>query len=289
MLEAVSLDEGDVQGALVRPNRPNGLGVLVLTGSSGRVDVDLAKRFAALGATALALRWWGGRGQPPGINLVPIETLVRGVDALQAEGCDRIAVHGTSFGALAAALLAVHDPRVGWVVAVSPASVVWQNSGPGIDNSEWPPRSTFTWAGEPLPFVVFDPRAWPPHGSPRPSYRALHEASLRTFAEDALAAAIPVERSQARFILIAGAADALWPSDDAAGAIASRLEGHGRRVVLVQHPHAGHSPVYPGEEAPAEPAERAWGGTPEADRALGAAAWAAIIEHLELDVPSRSV
>jgi hypothetical protein len=49
------LPSGDVQGALIRPDRSNGLGVMVLTGSSGRVDTERAQRFAAdreLGAAA---------------------------------------------------------------------------------------------------------------------------------------------------------------------------------------------------------------------------------------------
>lgn len=276
------LADGPVLGALARPETPNGWGVIVLTGSSGRVDVDVARRFADRGALALAQQWWGGTGQALGINLAPIERLIAGVDRLKAEGCERIAMLGTSYGALATLLTAVRDSRIEVVIAVSPAHVVWQNSGPGPDGSEWPPRSSFSWRGEALPFVALDPRAWPPFGTANPAYLALHEASLRTFAEDVPAATIPVEASPADFLLVAGGADALWPSALAARSIAARLEQHGRTAVLVEHPGAGHSPVFPGEVQRPAPAERAWGGTPEADRALGAAAWAAICERLSL-------
>lgn len=276
------LADGDIQGVLVRPERSNGLGVIVLTGSSGRVDVERAQRFADLGATALALRWWGGKGQTPGVNLVPLEIFIRGLDRLQAEGCDRIAILGTSFGAEAALLVAVRDPRVAFAIAISPTTVVWQNNGPGTDGSTWPPRSSFTWAGKPLPFVVWDPRAWPPFGTRNPVYRPMYELSLRTFAEDVPAASIPVEQARAEIVLVAGQADALWPSDTAAGEIVARLERHGKTATLVQHPRAGHSPVFPGETQLAAPVERAWGGTPEADRELGAAAWATIVERLGL-------
>lgn len=282
MTTAEALDRDDVQGVLVLPDRPNGLGVLVLTGSSGRVDAELAETFAQLGASALALRWWGGRGQPPGINEVPIETIVRGVDVLRARGCVRIAVHGTSFGALAALLAAIRDERIDVVIAVSPASVVWQNSGPGLDRSEWPPRSAFSWRGSPLPCVMFDPRKWPPAGTVSPRYRGLHEASLETFADDARAAAIPVELSHAEYIFVAGGDDALWPSDTATHALAERLRNVGRTATVVEHPGAGHSPVYPGQVPPPAPAERAWGGSQEADSALGTMAWKAIVERLGL-------
>lgn len=277
------LPSGDVQGALIRPDRSNGLGVMVLTGSSGRVDTERAQRFADLGATALALRWWGGEGQTPGVNLVPLEVFVRGLDRLQAIGCNRFAILGTSFGAEAALLVAVKDRRVDFAIAISPTTVVWQNSGPGLDGSVWPPRSSFSWAGEPLPFVVWDPRAWPAFGTRDPIYRPMYELSLRTFAEDVLAAAIPVEQARAEIILVAGGADALWPSDTAAREIAARLEKHGRRAILVEHADAGHMPVFPGETQRTSPPDRAWGGTPAADRELGAAAWKAIVSKLGLD------
>lgn len=58
---------GKVQGTLLRPDRPNEWGILVLGGSSGRVDVERASLFASLGARSLALQWFGGDGQAPGI------------------------------------------------------------------------------------------------------------------------------------------------------------------------------------------------------------------------------
>ena len=76
---------GEVQGRVLRPDRRTGLGVLVITGSSGRVDVDRARLFAQRGAVTLAQRWWGGPGQEPGINEIPIERFVRAVDQLKAE------------------------------------------------------------------------------------------------------------------------------------------------------------------------------------------------------------
>jgi len=273
---------GDVQGALLRPDRPCGLGVIVLTGSSGRVDVDRARLFSDRGAVALAQQWWGGEGQAPGINLIPLEELVRGVDRLEAEGCSRIAVLGVSRGAEAALLTAVHDPRVDLAIAISPTAVVWQSTGAGLDGIAWPPRSSFTWKGKALPFMVYDPRAWPPADGSRPAFRSLHEKSLATFAEDVAAATIPVERARAEIILVAGADDKLWPSDTAAREIAARLALRGKQATVIEHPLAGHSPIFPSEVSRPEPTDHAWGGTPEADQALGQAAWAEIMRRLGL-------
>lgn len=278
MVQTLMLD-GEVQGALLRPDRPSGWGVLVITGSSGRVDVERARLFAEQGAVVLAQRWWGGAGQAPGINLIPLEVFRAGVDRLVAEGCERILMLGASKGAEATLLAATRDPRIDVAVAISPTAVVWQNIGLGLDGEPWPPRSSFTWAGAPLPFIVYDPRAWPPAG-PFPSYRPMWEKSLITFADDVPAASIPVEAARADIILVAGGADLLWPSVPAARTIAARLTAHGRTAILIEHPDAGHSPCFPSETRPPEPEERAWGGTPAADAELGRRAWDQIVERM---------
>lgn len=274
---------GALQGALLKPERPNGLGIIVITGSSGRVDVARAALFAQLGVTAIAQRWWGGEGQAKGINLIPLEVFSLAVERLLAEGCERIAMLGTSYGAEAVLAFAVREPRLSTAIAISPTAVIWQNNGPGLDGMEWPPRSSLTWRDQALPCIVLDPRAWPTGRDGPPAYRGLHEASLRTFAEDVPAATIRIEEAAARVILVAGASDALWPSNTAARSLAARLTAAGRDAIVVEHPEAGHSPVFPGEQPPAPPTMRAWGGTPEADRALGEMAWAAITTSLGIE------
>jgi hypothetical protein len=93
---------GGLQGSLLKPAEQTGWGVVVLAGSSGRVDVARAKLFAGLGAVCIALRYFGGERQPPGICEVPLEVFTRGTDRLMEEGCERVAYVGTSKGAEAA-------------------------------------------------------------------------------------------------------------------------------------------------------------------------------------------
>lgn len=47
---------------IARTRTPSDAGVLVLAGSSGRLDVSRADVLADAGATALAIRWFGGAG-----------------------------------------------------------------------------------------------------------------------------------------------------------------------------------------------------------------------------------
>lgn len=125
----------DPEGVLVSPTEPSGTGVLVLSGSSGRVEADRRRVLAAAGATALSIRWFGGPGQRPQPYEGPLETFMGAVDLL-ASSCGRIALLGSSFGA-EAALLATRDQRIDVVVALAPSPVVWGGADQtGSGNSE---------------------------------------------------------------------------------------------------------------------------------------------------------
>jgi uncharacterized protein len=265
---------GDVQGTLLTPELTTGLGVVVLHGSSGTVDVSRARLFAATGAIVLALHWFGGNGQVPVISEVPLETFTGATDLLVEVGCERIAYVGTSRGAEAAILAAIDDPRIDTVVAISPSLVVWAGDS-------WPPRSSWTRNGIPLPFVHYDVSQFPPPSDGPVSYRRYAEKSLERFAGEVPAATIPIEKARARVVLVAGGDDALWPSDVFARALADRLEAAGKQPLLITHPEAGHRALLPGDATPRS-AVNAHGGTDAADRALGLAAWKAISELLHL-------
>jgi acetyl esterase/lipase len=270
---------GDLQGSLLKPAEPTGWGVVVLAGSSGRVDVARARLFAALGATSLALRWFGGEGQPRGICEVPLESFTPATDRLVGEGCDRVAYVGTSKGAEAALLLAIDDPRIRLVAAISPSSLVWANTGPGLDGAVRPQRSSWTRGGHPLRFVKYDETWQPEMREGLVTYRSLYERSLERGADDVPAATIPVERAQAGLVLVAGGDDALWPSDLFARSMAERLAAAGKSATLIHQPEAGHRVLFPGETTPRS-TQHAHGGTDEADAELGRSAWHAISDVL---------
>lgn len=257
---------------------PAGPGVLVLSGSSGRIERERCRLFARSGVTAVSIRWFGGPGQPPGICEVPLETLVAATGLLRERGCARVSILGSSKGAEAALLVSAFSDCADAVVALAPTSVAWANVGPGGDGRDRPYRSSWTWRQEPLPFVPYDDTwtAVEPEGA-RVSVLGWYERSLAAFADRLSAAAIPVERTRADLVLVAGGADRMWPSLRFARELEVRHAAYGRRAALITHPDAGHRTVFPGEVPPPPSARFDHGGTPEADAALGAAAWPGVL------------
>ncbi|MFJ2879467.1 acyl-CoA thioester hydrolase/BAAT C-terminal domain-containing protein [Streptomyces sp. NPDC086796] len=234
-----ALHPGVREGFLARPAAGAEAGVLVLSGSSGRIEDERCRILAREGMAALSIRWFGGPGQPPGVCEVPLETFGAAIEVLRAGGARRIGVLGTSKGAEAALHLSVLLPGIDAVVALSPTSLTWANVGPGRDGLARPYRSSWTWRGEPLPFVPLDDAWTPAPGRPEGTPVAIlgwYERSRRTFADRVDAARIPVERSGAALVLVAGGDDAMWPSLRSAEELAARRTAAGLPVRLVGGP-----------------------------------------------------
>jgi len=254
-----------------RPVQASRAGALVLAGSSGRLDTGRADMLASHGVTALAMRWFGGGGQPPVPCEVPLESFSEAVDLLARE-CDRIVLLGLSYGAEAALLTACMDDRVAGVVALAPTDVVWEGQH---DHDDDPRRSKWTRGGTPVPFVPLD-RAWQPTEE-RPAFVELYEHSRGLADGDVVeAATIPVERIAGDVVLVAGGDDQVWPSARAARSIAARRARAGLETVLVEDPCAGHPVVLPGERPPDLRRAYRVGGDAGAPQRIGASAWPAV-------------
>ncbi|KQV15909.1 acyl-CoA thioesterase [Rhizobium sp. Root1203] len=271
--------DGQLNGAFIAARHGGETGVIVLSGSSGRVDVDRAALFAKAGANALALRWFGAPGQSPGICEIPLETFFSATDYLISRGCQRIIFVGTSKGAEAALLAAVNDQRVSAVIAISPTSVVWGNIGPGKDGVAWPERSSWSLKGVPLDFVPAA-SAWERgNRDGLISYRRFFTQSLNANPEAVQRAQIPIEKTAADIIVVAGGDDALWPSDVFAEQLSRRRKEYCMPVSFIIDSEAGHRILLPGEHT-SRSTLHAHGGSDEADARLGEAAWREIVTLL---------
>ena len=254
------------------PEVPCGTAVLLLTGSSGRVEAGRAQMLARHGARVRAIRWFGGSGQRPAPHEVPIETFIDQVELLRRDS-DRVAIFGTSFGAEAALVTASLHP-IDATVAVAPSSVVWAGNSEGAWSSHWTHRGT------PMPFVPFAP-SWVPSTDP-PEYRALYESSVDSDPSAAAAAAIRSEDIDGVVVLIAGGDDRVWPSTRFARELVERRTARGLETTMITHPGAGHRLLLPGESVVTGGVTMARGGSPAADAELGALAWPQIVHALDL-------
>ncbi|TWD79412.1 bile acid acyltransferase/acyl-CoA thioester hydrolase-like protein [Kribbella amoyensis] len=238
-------------------------GVLLLHGSSGKPDLDRARILEDAGYAVVAPRWFDGR-----ISEIPLESFP--LDDLAAR-TDRLVVLGISRGAEAGLLLGTVDPRIDAVIALSPSAYAW----PWIENGSY--TSPWTWQGEPLPYVPFDPD-WEPADDP-PSYVDLYRTSVHRYAAEAEAALIPAERFRGELLLVAGGDDRVWPSAEFAQRIA--LSRGDRVTQVLISASAGHRPLFPGEEPKSGGQRMARGGSYAADRAFGDQVWPHLLRVLD--------
>lgn len=220
----------------IPPGRGPFPATLVIGGSEGGIGGrDVAAILAGRGILTLAIAYFGAEGLRDDLREIPLEAFVGAIDALldRAESNDQVAIVGTSKGSEAALLVAARDPRIRAVVAYAPSHVAWSCI------CDEPERSSWTWHGEPLPFVPpgRDPSYEPPAGAPlRPvvnfTYRLRNAAAVE-------AARIDVEQIDGPLFLIAGEDDQMWPSAEMAKEIVAHRGRREGDVVLI-YPGAGH-------------------------------------------------
>lgn len=276
-------DEGLVGTLFTPPGDGPHPAIIVLGGSEGGLDEGWAAALASRGYAALALAYFGIDGLPEELLEVPLETFYTALDWFAAQGAvdeERIALVGGSKGGEAALLVASRRPEVRAVVAYVPSSVVWQ----GISFTDFTPRSSWSLAGEGLPFVPY--AAMPgtlPDNPETMVLEPLYRGSLERYEGDE--AFIPVEDIGGPVLLISGGDDALWPSALMAEAVKERLEasGHGDLAEHLSYEDAGHlilNPYVPtwGTEAIIG---LAMGGTPQANAEAAADSWPRVLDFLE--------
>jgi dienelactone hydrolase len=256
--------------------------LLVLGGSEGgkQTSTRMAAGLHAQGYAALALAYFDDEGLPKQLQAIPLEYFVRALDWIARQpGVDatRIGVIGGSKGAEAALLLASRDRRVRAVVASTPTDHAWQS----VDWNGWSDTPSWTEGGKALPYLRYAPF------DVAAGLRAMYDRSVADATPaQREAARIPVERSDAAMLLLAGEQDALWGAVEASDRIAATLAaaGHAREVRVLRYADAGHV-VFIGRTLDAEDALLArilpMGGTREGVTAAINDAWPQALAFLE--------
>jgi dienelactone hydrolase len=266
--------------------------LLVLGGSEGGLGTvsRMGAGLHAEGYAVFALGYFGVEGLPDQLQEIPLEYFVRALDWLTAQpGVDpaRIGVVGGSKGAEAALLLASRDARVRAVVAATPTDHAWQS----VDWNGWSDTPSWTAGGQPVAYLRYAPFDM------AAGLRAMYDRSVAEATPEAREAArIPLERSQAALLLIAGEADGLWGAAEAAQRIADRLAAakHPYPVQVLRYPDAGHVVFIARTLAVDDPLLARFegmGGTAEGTRAAINDAWPKSLqflrERLAVAVPTR--
>ena len=222
--------------------------VILLHGSEGG-DLASAKaaagRWASHGYAAFALIYfaWPNAHLPNAPSLFSrlpverIETARAWLSHRPEADVRRLGVAGGSKGAEYGLLAASIYPWVRAVVACVPSSINWGGFGGDLEGH----TEAFTLASQPVAHL--------PYGDYGPVLRGEITSAQRHQRDRAAAApgvvaraAIPVERSRARLLLISGGRDAVWPSDAMSAEVADRMRDHGQgsRVEQLSDPDAGH-------------------------------------------------
>jgi pimeloyl-ACP methyl ester carboxylesterase len=184
-------------------------------------------------------------------------------------------VVGHSKGAELALVAASHRPDLfAGASAWSPSSHVWCGFG---HVPEMAKNSTWTFGGQPLPFV-------PPSPTP-PWYRAV----LETEDDPAVSsAAIAIEVFGGPVVLVSGGDDRVWPSAQMSAKIVDRMRRAGRSATEITDATAGHfitPDMFDGPWSWFDPGAMRgseWiGGEEKADRALAENGMAATIELVQ--------
>jgi dienelactone hydrolase len=223
--------------------------LVVFGGSEGGIGTGktMAKYYASLGYPSLGLAYFGQSGVPATLADVPLEyfeTAFSWVAKQASVAPGKLMVMGGSRGGELALILGANFPQVTSVVAQLPSGLVW----PG-DSGTFAEIGAWTLAGNELAYVAATGSGTVVHEpdginafSETPAFHASIAASSHV---DLDAATTAVEKTSGPILMIAGAADDLWPSCDLAKYAMDRLNASGHATkygdALVCYPDAGHN------------------------------------------------
>lgn len=273
--------------------------IIVLGGSEGGYKEGWASVIASkTRMPTLALAYFGAPGLPPTLENIPVETVGRAIEWLNQQPVvarDHIGIVGASRGGELALLAASIYPEIKAVVGYTPSGVIWSGIGENPDAPAW------TYQGRAFPYLrvmvseeqerLFTEAQ--KSGTPyldAPSFIYSLEMQ-RSLVEEAT---IPVENSQAAFLLIGNPGDGVWPSDVLSQIAIERLRSHNhsRTYRLLSYDQGGHMliayPYYPTTMRQFYlPTVNVWeglGGTAEGAARAAEDSWPRVIEFLKREL-----
>ena len=231
--------ENGLFGTLFLPSGDGAHPALILvSGSGGGLSETRAALLASRGFATLALAYFNYEGLPKGLANIPLEYFETAIQFLQAHpqiNGNAIGVTGGSRGGELSLLLGATFSQIKAVAALVPSGYVWGGFDPGSEAA----CASWTWQGEPLPWVPEDPNFVEgmedmiARGIPIPLtpgfFKSLKHAGPQTLE----AARIPVEQTNGAILLISGEDDQMWPSTHFSNLVVERLDRMGFKYLSV--------------------------------------------------------
>lgn len=248
--ENFTVEEHGFCGHLAEPDEGASKAVIVIMGGEkgllpGRM---IAERFADYGFIGLAVSLFGAEGLPDSPDQVPLELLEHAVEYLkEVKKVSSVSTYGQSMGSIFAVLTACYVGGMDNVILVAPTHVPFE--GTRANRKTMTGYSVATWRGMDVPFVKADfsrvkPSKYLSHPAASHKVTGMWTAFYDAY-QDAQAvqkARLPIEKTGARILLIAGAADEMWPAEISACFLEAELKqaGYERDYKVIVHPKVSH-------------------------------------------------
>lgn len=265
--------------------------LVILHGAEGGDEAGrmFGPEFARMGYAAVGLPYyspnWGDYAPPPQLPDLPgsfidirvdqIAELREALRGMAGVDVERFGLLGASKGSEFALLAGSRYPWIDSIVAYTPTDVVWEGWGLEMVEAEGT-RSSFSFGGEPLPFMPYRGIVEGLLAGAAADWRAIHENGRAAHPDREAAARIPVEAYAGALMVIAGDRDAQWNSAGAARTIGRTRTDAGLATEVLIFAEAGHDLV--GDGGPRDAARS--GGTPEANAAARQDIWPKMVDFL---------
>lgn len=248
--EDFSMKEHGFVGHLAEPDSGSDKAVLIIMGGEQSLlpGIKFAERFADYGITGLSVSLFGAEGLPYSPNQCPLEMFLPAVTYLrEKKHMKHISVYGQSMGSIFAVLVAKYIGGMENLIMVSPTHVPFE--GTLADKKTMTGHSVATWQGEDVPFVKADFSAvkagkYRKHLAATYKVTGMWQAYYDAYQdkEAERRAWLPVEKTNARILLIAGDEDEAWPAEYSVKALQQYLEekDYDKEVKVVIYRHGSH-------------------------------------------------